>query len=48
MVTPGWHNIWAWLPYVTISLKFAAALIGFGVAVVIAFRRLPRRRAPRR
>ncbi len=42
------HTIWAWLPALTIGLRFGAALVGFGVATTVAVRRLRRHLRRRR
>lgn len=38
------HTIWAWLPEVTIGLRFGTALIGFCLTATLVLKRLRRRR----
>lgn len=36
------HAIWAWLPEITVGMRFATALIGFGLTATLKTRRLHR------
>lgn len=37
------HAIWAWLPEITVGLRFASALIGFYLTATLLIRRLHHR-----